>query len=121
MDAVESIWAGRAIYAIVRPACRREPLHRTGTRSARSGGDPSLVEREGPRTQQDEGSLMKPPFAMMAVAGALVAPIALAQAPAQPTTNPARSGLRPMSAVPALSPTNPAGGVTNIPTTTPTD
>src|SRR5689334_21512713 len=64
---------------------------------------------------------MRPPFAMMALAGALAAPIAVAQVPA-PATAPATAtatakapirmtgGLRPVSNVPPLTPTAPAPG-----------
>jgi hypothetical protein len=59
---------------------------------------------------------MKPPYAMMALAATLVAPIALAQVPAPtPSAGPppagmAGVGLRPMTSVPPLSPAVPAQG-----------
>src|SRR3954453_1995615 len=72
------------------------------------------------------GIAMRPPFAMMALAGALAAPIAVAQVPAPataPTPAPAPAtaatakapsrmtgGLKPVSNVPPLTPTAPAQG-----------
>src|SRR5438128_2415369 len=59
------------------------------------------------RTRQDGGSLMRPPFAMMAFAGALAAPIVLAQGPA-PSPSKAARGVQPVGNIPPLSPTAPA-------------
>jgi hypothetical protein len=57
---------------------------------------------------------MRLPFAMMALAGALVAPIALAQMPVPSPTNPA-AGPRPVGNIPPLSPTSPATSQGNPP------